>query len=1176
MRGSVPGTIFGSVPRLLPTPSTTEIGEEVGNILASVIDKQLPYLYIHTPASWIQAEEGQPAYTLSRNFKVNPHTHTILDQELAAIDLINEVGEKFHRVVINAVDGDPARMIKGAVKMMPFDESRVIVVLKTNQINEQVIDAFHSHLAIRLDITDSSPPVSILVAQFDEVREPVTQQANLSFSAFIGPWAAQELGKLPGSSSFRHWGYSERRAKDAWWDAIREELRNRKLEDERPANINLTGTIFEVKASKWVKMNLERRSQINEFRLVHGKDLNWMMHHLGSWTPMLQLHKEQVIIIADNAIKAMDKMIDRRDRIITPIEDIPPQMRLGWLSDQNRIKCIKKNEESNFDADKWYDIRTRTVSYTTRRKVVDFVTRGKKAGEWVERQKEQKHNCLEIRIKNERGQWKIYYDRADVSDVAFIVEHFQIPDPGSMKSRYPEEVEKWTKAVLHTSDQIHANSVAWMEEHEGEKNYDPIRLRRFQVEGCAAMLTKGSGLLAYDPGLGKTVMGATLHKTLVNQGKAKDTLLIIAPQDLHVQWIESCQRFFGVTPQSITTHEQARTIRQHIKRGGTGWYITHYEAISRRLVDKSELLPVRHIRYDTEKKWDPDAGQWVEEKVEVTSEHECPICKSQRKYGWDGTKCQRCGYLHYAIRIKPLASLLTMTFRKGSIILDEATQIQGQDSKRSMAVRGLQSSYRFAMTGTPIKNYVAQAYWPLWWCLRNNSERFPYGWSQQPQFEREFAVWEWVIEDGKKRSGKALPLVTNLSQLWRLLAASVVRRRQETTGERLQPIKIHEKQIGLSLAQSTQYSQWLTRFPDFFAEKYPNSKVVRTNMHIPLAPMLGLNWKVDYATTMPLADPDWQWTGVRGLSNFTPANFEVLSTALNLVKQGRKVLLGSNLVGSAEFFAEELARKGVNVLTLLEAGQTASPARRAKIVHDFQHKDVDVLCASVQALRLGHNIDAASACIIHGLPWDYEGFYQFIKRVHRFTSKKPVDVYVMIPSAGEGRRTSTERKWELMGQKIDTSNLVLDGQLVEQDSETISDSKVLRELIDEGFLVTGAEPREEMIHTAWNNYAPLSELEEPDESILGVQAVEEPWVPTYTEIWDDISDGRRQTRPPFWVEMPVAITEATVSLAEDLTTTITVDTFVEQEPEIPVEPPTTKEPPKEMTLDELMQEMGWV
>ena len=483
----------------------------------------------------------------------------------------------------------------------------------------------------------------------------------------------------------------------------------------------------------------------------------------------------------------------------------------------------------------------------------------------------------------------------------------------------------------------------------------------------------------------------------------------------------------------------------------------------------------------------PEQFEQVTKKL--TSKDLCPSCQADTRSGWNGAYCEAklandttCGYSHYAVKVKPITSQLSTAFRNGVGIYDEIQMIQarasGNDSKRSRALRGPKFKYFLGLTGTPIKNYIDQAFWPLWKSLGNETMRFPYGYEAGPtRFENDFSVIEYVKNGGRREQRKALPEVTNLSTLWRLLSSSIIRRRKEETGEKLVPKFYHEIRVKMGVAQAEQYASWLKNFPDFFKEKFPDHPIVKAGMHTILAPTLGMNWKLDYACTLPLGDPDAEWTGVEGLSNFTPANVKVLELAMALTKQGRKVLIGSNLKQTSGWIAEQLCAKEVKAVHILdEDGNTVDADTRAKHVYAFQTDEIEVFCAGTKAIRLGHNLDAASAVILSGLDFDYETLEQFVARIHRLTSTNPVDIFVILPTLEE-QQTITTRKWDLLEMKGGAAELALDGRLILKNEQRISESEMIRDLMERGFRVTEDALDETTMQEIWEDTPMIGDFE---------------------------------------------------------------------------------------------------
>ena len=674
-----------------------------------------------------------------------------------------------------------------------------------------------------------------------------------------------------------------------------------------------------------------------------------------------------------------------------------------------------------------------------------------------------------------------------------------------------------------------------------------VRLRKFQVEDLARGLVKGSFLCAWEQGLGKTLCAIVYMEACRRLGRSLGQNLVVCPGDLVPQWQREVKRFMDIDMEAIkattvqienpnygqvkrarkmvnhtiSVQAVAKDVARRMKEGEQGWFVTYFEALSN-VGTKCEMLPfelVKTVERDPlfipgqhiqgENGWEWQEGRYEDQPPkEIYSDEICPKCGATMREGYNGVTCtakvvdkeipnhtkkRKCNYNRYGERVKWAASYLTTAFQHGTIVVDEVTMIGcsagGEESLRSKAVRGLRAANRLSMTGTPIKNYITQLYWPLRWTI--DSKRFPYSWgaSGWSQFISDFAVIEWDVTKGTKGNKKARPEITNLSMMWRLLSCLMVRRRQEESGEQIVKMRYHEHLVPHGVRQREQIQIWMRRFHELFKEKYPESRVVKANMHEALAPMLGMRPKIEYALTMPTADPDWEWTGV-DMSNYTPNNMRTLSLAMALAQEGRKVLIGSSNQQIGKWLAERLEEKGVRSLHIVENdGTTKNKDKRAEIVHDFQTNDIQVFAAGMQAIRLGHNLDAGSAVIVNGMPWDWETFAQFIFRVRRLTSTRDIDVHIVLPHGA--KQSLTEKKWELLLAKGQAAELALDGRLIPKDADKIDPDAVMKELVEAGVVPSGDEINESQLEAQWEATGQYDTLTFPADFTTG-KIVEDP------------------------------------------------------------------------------------
>jgi SNF2 family DNA or RNA helicase len=343
------------------------------------------------------------------------------------------------------------------------------------------------------------------------------------------------------------------------------------------------------------------------------------------------------------------------------------------------------------------------------------------------------------------------------------------------------------------------------------------------------------------------------------------------------------------------------------------------------------------------------------------------------------------------------------------------------------------------------------------------------------KFEADFCVIEYFRKGGRREGRKVLPQVTNVSRLWRLLSGAMVRRRKQHMGE-LPPRTTRTIAAPMGKAQLDLYEFWLsgTNFERYFAWKHPDHPLLEAGLVERFAAGLGQLTKLEYATTLPEADPDREWSGLAELphSNWTPKNLKVLQVALDHAQRGEKVLIGSDLIETGRWLCERLREKGVAASHIVEerAGRAATmnPRRRAKAIEEFKTGSTQVLCCGIPSIRLGHSLEAASCVIANGLVFSHEMFDQFIARAWRLTSPGPVSVYVALTLD-----SLDPRKWELLCQKAKAADLALDGQLVDEPEKPISREEFLRELRRQGVKPTGEEIAEDDIRAAWESTSAL-------------------------------------------------------------------------------------------------------
>lgn len=92
-------------------------------------------------------------------------------------------------------------------------------------------------------------------------------------------------------------------------------------------------------------------------------------------------------------------------------------------------------------------------------------------------------------------------------------------------------------------------------------------VEEWQLEDLVRLVVKGSGILGWEQGGGKSLGGATLIHAMWERGAARKGF-VVCPQDLIFQGRREIRRFYCEEPEHITTPQQARAVARHLRSGG--------------------------------------------------------------------------------------------------------------------------------------------------------------------------------------------------------------------------------------------------------------------------------------------------------------------------------------------------------------------------------------------------------------------------------------------------------------------------------------------------------------------------------------------------------------------------------------------------------------------------------
>ncbi len=342
----------------------------------------------------------------------------------------------------------------------------------------------------------------------------------------------------------------------------------------------------------------------------------------------------------------------------------------------------------------------------------------------------------------------------------------------------------------------------------------------------------------------------------------------------------------------------------------------------------------------------------------------------------------------YGVVRSDIAHLSTLRF--DLVIADEAQQIKNARSRSAKAIRGLHSNARFAVTGTPIENQLAE----LWSLI-------------------DFSVPGLLGPLDRFRRDVALPIERDNDRdaTWRLskvTAPFLLRRRKTDPGIAPELPAKTERNVIVPLT-AEQASLYRATTEEVLADVAANQGLVRQGM------VLKLLTALKQITNHPA-----HYLGQDGPMIDRSGKLDALDQLLDsAAENGEAALVFTQYVAMAELLAKHLDQRGI-VVGLLHGG--LSPTARQRLVDSFQAGELPVLLLSLRAGGTGLNLTRATQVIHYDRWWNPAVEDQATDRAYRIGQDKPVTVHRLIT---EG--TVEDRVAELLDAKRELADRVIGG-----------------------------------------------------------------------------------------------------------------------------------------------------
>ena len=324
-------------------------------------------------------------------------------------------------------------------------------------------------------------------------------------------------------------------------------------------------------------------------------------------------------------------------------------------------------------------------------------------------------------------------------------------------------------------------------------------------------------------------------------------------------------------------------------------------------------------------------------------------------------------------------------------IIDEAQYIKNQTTHAAKSVRLVNSSFRMALTGTPMENRLSE----LWSIFDYLMPGFLYGYTR---FRSEI---ETPIVSDKDEDA--------MTRLLAMIHPFILRRLKKDVLKELPEKQEEIVTVALSGEQKKLYQAHSQRLK-MFLEDQNDEDFAQNKLQI-LAELTKLR--------QLCCGPELL------LENYKGENAK-LETCIELITQaiagGHKILLFSQFTSMLDLIGEELKKAKIDYYRI--DGSVKKEARM-EMVEQFQNpkNQVSVFCISLKAGGTGLNLTAADIVIHYDPWWNKAAQNQATDRAHRIGQKHAINVYQLI-----AEETIEQKICELQQVKEDLAEEVLSGE----------------------------------------------------------------------------------------------------------------------------------------------------
>lgn len=329
-----------------------------------------------------------------------------------------------------------------------------------------------------------------------------------------------------------------------------------------------------------------------------------------------------------------------------------------------------------------------------------------------------------------------------------------------------------------------------------------------------------------------------------------------------------------------------------------------------------------------------------------------------------------------------------MNYKFRYIIVDEAQYIKNNKTQNAKVIKKLKSITRFALTGTPIENSLAE----LWSIV-------------------DFIMPGYLFNYNRFKINYEMPIIkendeTKINRLKEMLEPFILRRTKENVLTELPDKTITILRNEMEGEQLKLYLAYMQNAKNEAKEEIETNGIQNSQIKI-LALLMRLR--------QICCHPGLFLEDYEGESKKLQQCIEVIKTAID---GGHKILLFSGYSSMFPFIEKELMK--LNIKYLILTGKT-KVNERMEYVNEFNNNgDIKVFLISLKAGGTGLNLIGADMVIHYDPWWNLSAENQATDRTYRIGQKKNVQVYKLIT-----KNSIEEKIYELQEKKAKLANDIL-------------------------------------------------------------------------------------------------------------------------------------------------------